>query len=158
MPGKCTRFWMVLLLALLAADQVRADEMRDVDGKLKTSAGNLLMFNVNGLPNANALGAPEASLFLGGDVRANEQIALTATHTLFMREHNRLATESVSKWVDSCGVPARPNAINYLKMLKRIFNFASSQTSRGNEDAVFVTVEPVTGLKHYTAKRHCHID
>ena len=27
---------------------------------------------------------------VAGDVRANENIALTATHTLFAREHNRI--------------------------------------------------------------------
>ncbi len=81
---------------------VVADALRTHSGGLlKTSPGNLLPYDntryfttdqIAALNMANdAMQVPESSLFAAGDVRANENIELTALQTLFLRNHNRLA-------------------------------------------------------------------
>ncbi|MEM0969120.1 MAG: peroxidase family protein, partial [Verrucomicrobiota bacterium] len=72
------------------SDDARATALRTLDGSgmLKTTTslhGPLLPFNEAGLHNAPS---DDPSFYLAGDVRANEQIALLAMHTLFVREHN----------------------------------------------------------------------
>jgi hypothetical protein len=93
------------------SDSVRAAALRTFHGgKLKTSPGNMLPYNsatyfgdLAPLPNANMGQFPDDQLYVAGDVRSNENIGLTAVHTLFMREHNRwtdiLASEH-PRWND----------------------------------------------------------
>ena len=79
---------------IYGSDATRAAALRSfTGGKLKTSEGNLMPLNTGGLANANdAHFFPDNQMFLSGDVRANENVELSAIHALFLREHNQIAT------------------------------------------------------------------
>ena len=79
------------------SDPARAAALRGSGGTLRMTLGGngevLLGQNSGGYANAEMGPTPASEYFLAGDVRANEQIGLTAAHTLFAREHNRLVDE-----------------------------------------------------------------
>ena len=88
------------------SDSARASALRanDGSGRLLTSGGGKYMpYNTMGLNNANAGPIPASELYAAGDVRANEVAGLAGMHTLFVREHNRLADEIATAnpaWTD----------------------------------------------------------
>ena len=104
-------------------DPARTLALRTLDGtgRLKTSAGNLLPYNVDGLPNAMPGGADPADFFLAGDIRANEQLGLTSMHTLWVREHNLIAdaTRTLLPWLsgDQIFEIARQTVITELQVI-----------------------------------------
>ncbi len=76
------------------SDLERAAFLRTFDGgRLRTQAfpeGDLPPFNDGTMANEGGHGT---HLFVVGDVRGNEHNVLTSLHTVFLREHNRLADE-----------------------------------------------------------------
>jgi hypothetical protein len=96
------------LSQVYGSDQATADALRTMSGGLmKTSPGNDLPYDnttyftaqqlaamnasLGGMQNAGALLTNE--LFATGDIRGNENLELTALQTLFVRNHNLIATE-----------------------------------------------------------------
>lgn len=142
------------------SDEERATALRTNDGtgRLKTSDGNLLPFNVDGFPNA---GGNSPALFLAGDVRANEQAGLAAMHTLFVREHNRLAKIIAAKHSNFSGdriyqrarriVGAQMQAITFNEYLPALLGRRALAPYQGYKPDVDASITNIfsTGLYRY---------
>lgn len=90
------------------SDETRATWLRTMrNGKMKTSAGNLLPWNtVTGEqgtaidPNAPSMSNDEdhtVKTFVAGDIRAGEHPGITGIHIMFVREHNRICDRLIAQ-------------------------------------------------------------
>jgi len=132
----------------------RLEWLRDgpVDGNMANNAATLMLPG-GYLPRATARGnaataptmavdgrllANPGSAFVAGDVRANENVALTATHTLFAREHNRIVSL----------LPNTLSAEDRFQIARRVV-VAEEQYITYNEflPAMGVPLPPYTGYK-----------
>ncbi|MGK7904812.1 MAG: peroxidase family protein [Hormoscilla sp.] len=110
---------------IYGSDEERYHFLRSFEsGKLKISEGNLLPFNDRTIENDNPTEQDPTTLFVAGDVRANENSALVSVHTLFVREHNRLAEELVAAhpdWSDE-ELFQRARQINVAQLQAIVYN------------------------------------
>ena len=97
--------------AVYGPDEKRVKWLRTFSrGKLKMSTGGMLPYNTVDGEKESAVdpAAPEMAMpfpyikkyYVAGDVRANENPFLTAIHTLFVREHNRLCNQILKNHPD----------------------------------------------------------
>ena len=81
---------------IYGSDEATAMSLRD-----PTGGGRLNM--LNGL-----LPKDSSEKFFSGDERVREQVGLTSMHTLFSREHNRIADELAQQYRDERATPGQP--------------------------------------------------
>jgi hypothetical protein len=141
------------------SDSIRAAALRTfTNGELRTSAGDMMPYNTTGLANANdARVLPDNELFLGGDIRANENPDLTAIQTLFLREHNRIArviNQKHPRWTDEqifqqarARVIAEIQAITYNEYLPALLGRDALSPYRGYQ----ATMSPAIANEFATA-------
>ncbi|HSK76347.1 MAG TPA: peroxidase family protein [Thermoanaerobaculia bacterium] len=139
------------------SDAVRARALRALDGtgRLKTSAGNLLPLNTEGLANF----PPGDTVFVAGDIRVNEQVGLTAIQTLFLREHNFWADDTRRQhpdWSDEqiyqqarAIVGAEIQGITYREFLPVLLGPTALRPYRGYQPRVNAGVENVFATAAY---------
>jgi hypothetical protein len=130
---------------IYGSDVDRANALRanDGTGRLATSEGRNLPFNLSGFPNA---GGASPTLFLAGDERANEQVGLTAMHTLWVREHNFWADQIRARMPQATGdeiyeaarivVTAELQIITYKEFLPAVLGRGAIAAYRGYDPTV----------------------
>ncbi|QEG21737.1 peroxidase family protein [Mariniblastus fucicola] len=120
------------------SDAATSISLRTLSGGLmKTSDGNMLPVDDEGF-------------FIAGDIRANEQNALTCMHTLFVREHNRIATRYATLYPtltdEQIFVRARKRvvgimqAITYNEFLPTLLGEGALRSYRGYRPEIFPNV------------------
>lgn len=93
------------------SSKTQADGLRTfTGGKMKTTAGDLLPKDGTGS-------------FVAGDGRVNENVALTAMHTLFVREHNRLCDEFAAAYPTLNDEELYQKARNYVAALIQVITY-----------------------------------
>lgn len=142
---------------IYGSDEERAEALRSMEGgRLLTGEGDLLPFNTAGLANA---GGTSDTLFLAGDVRANENAALSAMHTLWVREHNhwadQIAAENPTLSDEEIYQQARAiviaelQSITYNEFLPALLGYDAIDEYRGYDSTVNPTIANVFSTAAY---------
>ena len=138
---------------IYGSDEQRANWLRTFEqGKLKVSphsTGDLLPIRGNAF-NAPAMDSTEniaidSELFIAGDTRANENVALTSLTTLFVREHNRLADLIDTTHTDLPTDSAERDGEIYQRARKLVGAEIQAITYNEFLPALGVTLDPYTG-------------
>ena len=92
-----------VLTAFIDASQVYGSDAATATALRSFSGGAMKVTSTAVGDLLPTVSTPMGDMFVAGDERVNEQIALTAMHTLFVREHNRLAAEFAASSPQTAG-------------------------------------------------------